>query len=58
MTSILLKKGIFVIALTYPVVPKGQDTIRIQISASHTKPDIDYALSIFEEAGKKVGILK
>lgn len=45
----LYKKGIFVIALTYPVVPKGQDSIRVQISGSHTTNDIDYALNAFEE---------
>jgi threonine dehydrogenase-like Zn-dependent dehydrogenase len=48
-TAQLYKKGIFVIALTYPVVPKGQDSIRVQISGSHTANDIDYALSAFEE---------
>lgn len=53
----LYKMGIFVIALTYPVVPQGQDTIRVQISASHTKDDLDYALKSFAEAGKKEGIL-
>jgi glycine C-acetyltransferase len=57
-TSILLEKGVFVIALAYPVVPKGQDTIRVQISASHTKQDIDNALGVFEEAGKQVGIIE
>ncbi len=56
--SELYKKGILVIALTYPVVPKDQDTIRIQISASHTSQDIDYALRSFEDVGKKEGILK
>jgi glycine C-acetyltransferase len=58
MTRILFEEGIFVIALTYPVVPKGQDTIRVQISASHTKQDIEYALTAFKEAGKQVGIAK
>lgn len=57
-TTELYKRGIFVIALTYPVVPKDQDTIRIQISASHTSQDIDYALRSFEEVGRKEGILK
>lgn len=47
--SDLYKKGIWVIALTYPVVPKGQDTIRVQVSASHTKEDIEFALKSFAE---------
>ncbi len=45
----LYGKGILVIALTFPVVPKGQDTIRVQISASHTRKDLDYALESFKE---------
>jgi len=57
MVSHLYQKGVYVIALTYPVVPKGQDTIRVQISASHTRRDLDYALESFEEAGRKEGIL-
>ena len=53
----LYQRGIYVVALTYPVVPKGQDTIRVQIQASHTKHDLDYALNSFQEAGKKGRIL-
>ena len=56
MVAELYKKGIFVIALTYPVVPKGQDTIRVQISGAHTEKDIDYALNAFEETMKKEDI--
>jgi len=57
MVSYLYQRGIYLIALTYPVVPKAQDTIRVQISASHTRRDLDYALESFEEAGRKEGIL-
>jgi len=56
--SHLYQRGIYLIALTYPVVPKGQDTIRVQISASHTRRDLDYALKSFEEAGRKEDVLK
>ncbi len=52
----LYQRGVYVVALTYPVVPKGQDTIRVQISASHTRQDLDYALKSFEEAGRREGI--
>jgi len=58
MASDLYQRGIYAIALAYPVVPRGEDTIRVQISASHTKNDLDYALKSFEEAGKKGGILE
>ena len=55
--SHLYQRGVYVVALTFPVVPKAQDTIRVQISASHTRQDLDYALKSFEEAGRKEGIL-
>jgi glycine C-acetyltransferase len=55
--SQLYENGIFVIALTFPVVPRGQDTIRVQISASQTKKDIDYAIEAFKKAGKEEGII-
>jgi glycine C-acetyltransferase len=58
MVSDLYQRGIYVVALTYPVVPRGQDTIRVQILASHTGHDLDYALKSFQEAGKKQGILE
>ncbi len=58
MVALLYQRGIYLIALTYPVVPKGQDTIRVQISASHTRQDLDYALKSFEEAGRKEDVLK
>ncbi|GAI08934.1 unnamed protein product [marine sediment metagenome] len=54
----LYQREVYVVALTYPVVPKGQDTIRVQISASHTRRDLDYALKSFKEAGRKEGILE
>jgi len=57
MVSHLYQRGIYVVALAYPVVPKGQDTIRVQILASHTRRDLDYALNSFREAGKKGRIL-
>lgn len=55
--SELYQRGVFVIALTFPVVPRGQDTIRVQIAASHTRQDLDYALQSFEESGRKVGVV-
>lgn len=44
MVGYLFKKGILVVGLTYPVVPRGDETIRFQINAAHTKLDVDFAL--------------
>ena len=57
MSEFLLKKGIYVVGFSYPVVPKGLARIRVQISSSHTKDQIKKAVKFFEEAGKKFGIL-
>ena len=54
----LLKHGIYVVGFSYPVVPKGLARIRVQISSSHTKDQIDKAVNLFQEAGEKFGILK
>ncbi len=58
MSDYLLKKGIYVIGFSYPVVPKGSSRIRVQISSSHTKEQIEKAVSLFNEAGKRFGIIK
>jgi glycine C-acetyltransferase len=47
MADALLERGIYVIAFSYPVVPQGQARIRVQISAAHTKEDLDVALAAF-----------
>jgi glycine C-acetyltransferase len=57
MAEELLKLGIYVIGFTYPVVPKGKARIRVQISAAHTREELDRALEAFTEAGKKLEIL-
>ena len=57
-SDFLLDRGIYVVGFSYPVVPKGLARIRVQISASHTKEQINKAVNLFEEAGKKFGILK
>jgi len=54
----LLSKGIYVIGFYYPVVPKGQARIRVQISAVHEKEHLDKAISAFKEVGKELGVLK
>ena len=50
-------KGIYVIGFFYPVVPKGQARIRVQLSAAHEKDHIDRAIAAFQEVGKKYNIL-
>ena len=54
----LLEKGIYVIGFYYPVVPKEQARIRVQISAVHEKAHLDKAINAFTEVGKELGVLK
>ena len=51
------EKGIFVVGFTFPVVPRGQARIRVQISAAHTREQLDRAISVFREAGKELGVI-
>jgi glycine C-acetyltransferase len=53
----MLEKGIYVIGFSYPVVPKNQARIRVQISAAHTIADLDLAVEKFKEAGKELGLI-
>ncbi len=55
--SELLKKGIYVVGFFYPVVPKGLARIRVQLSASHTHNDIDFALEAFKKVGEDLGVI-
>ena len=54
----LLDEGIYVIGFYYPVVPKGQARIRVQLSAAHEKAHLDKALKAFEKIGKELGVIK
>lgn len=54
----LLDKGIYVIGFFYPVVPKGQARIRVQLSAAHEKHHLDKAIQAFTEVGRELGVLK
>ncbi|MGY6523544.1 MAG: glycine C-acetyltransferase [Mongoliitalea sp.] len=58
MAEKLLEKGIYVIGFYYPVVPKGQARIRVQISAGHDKEHLDQAIAAFIEVGKELGVIK
>ncbi len=57
MAEKLLEKGIYVIGFYYPVVPKGQARIRVQISAAHTRAHLDHAIQAFIEVGKELGVI-
>ncbi len=58
MADELLKQGLYVIGFSYPVVPRGQARIRVQISAAHEKQDLDRAIDAFIQAGKMFHVLK
>lgn len=58
MAAALFKKGVYVRGFTYPVVPKGKARIRVQISAAHTKEQMDKTVQAFEEVGKEMGIIR
>ncbi len=56
MAARLLEKGVYVIGFFYPVVPKGTARIRVQISAAHSKEDLDFAIQMFKEVKEEFGL--
>ncbi|MEW6211411.1 MAG: glycine C-acetyltransferase [Acidobacteriota bacterium] len=57
MSRELLDEGVYIKGLWYPVVPKGEARLRAQISAAHTRQDIDRALDAFSKVGKRLGVI-
>lgn len=57
MSSELMDHGIYVVGFFYPVVPKGEARIRVQLSSSHSEKQIKYALDAFEKVGKKLNVI-
>ena len=57
MSDLLLERGVFVTGFGFPVVPKGEARVRCQVSAAHTKDDLDAVVEAFKAAGKVAGIL-
>ena len=53
----LLQRGIYVIGFSFPVVPKGQARIRVQLSAAHSSEHIDRAITAFTEVGRELGVI-
>ncbi len=57
MSNELLKEGVYIKGLWYPVVPKGEARLRTQLSAAHTREDLDRALDAFNRVGKRMGVV-
>jgi glycine C-acetyltransferase len=57
MAAAMLAEGIYVIGFSFPVVPKGQARIRVQLSAAHTPEQVDRAVTAFAKVGKKLGVV-
>ena len=56
MASRMLEKGVYVVAFCYPVVPRGRDRIRTQISAGHSREDLEFAVHCFAETKREMGL--
>lgn len=57
MSELLLDEGVFVTGFGYPVVPKGHARLRCQLSAAHTRDDLDRALAAFRKTGRALGLI-
>ena len=57
MAEKLVSEGIYVIGFFYPVVPKGKARIRVQLSAAHSRENLDKAIAGFEKVGKELGVI-
>jgi glycine C-acetyltransferase len=57
MADALLERGVYVIGFSYPVVPKGQARIRTQMSAAHTREQLERAVQAFTEVGRELGVI-
>jgi glycine C-acetyltransferase len=53
----LLDEGVYVIGFSYPVVPQGKARIRTQLSAAHTREQLDRAVTAFAKVGKELGVV-
>ena len=57
MSELLLDEGVFVTGFGFPVVPQGQARVRCQVSAAHTRDDLDQALAAFRKVGRQLGLI-
>jgi glycine C-acetyltransferase len=53
----LFEEGVFAVGLGYPIVPRGTARVRIMNTASHSREDLDFALSAFEKVGREMGVI-
>lgn len=58
MAAAMLEEGIYVVGFSYPVVPKGEARIRVQLSAAHQPAHVDRAIDAFTRVGKRLGVIK
>ncbi len=56
-SAMMLDEGVFVTGFGYPVVPQGEARVRCQVSAAHTRDDLDFALAAFKRVGTKLGLI-
>jgi 7-keto-8-aminopelargonate synthetase and related enzymes len=54
----MLAEGVYVIGFSYPVVPQGQARIRTQMSAAHTREQLDQAIAAFAKVGRALGVIR
>ncbi len=54
----LLEEGVYVTGFYYPVVPKGEARIRVQLSAGHSREHLDHAIAAFVKVGRELGVIK
>jgi glycine C-acetyltransferase len=57
MSDMLLSEGVFVTGFGFPVVPQGQARVRCQLSAAHTRDDLDEALAAFKKVGRELKLI-
>jgi glycine C-acetyltransferase len=57
MAARMLEKGVYVVGFSFPVVPKGQARIRTQMSAAHSRSDVEKVISVFAEVGRELGVI-
>ena len=58
MAAAMLEEGVYVVGFSYPVVPQGQARIRTQMSAAHSRDDLEFAVSAFAKVGKSLGVIQ
>ena len=58
MADALLKEGVYVVGFSYPVVPQGQARIRTQMSAAHTRAQLQQAVAAFAKVGRALGVIQ